>query len=120
MPVVLLEEYLFKGVNGVLNIHTDTVLEAVNEVGLQVRHGSVVRGAIVSRALGSQQLCHIAPLLRLSVDITHVVEESFIPNDKSILHLFLDLSCKSQSVVLKFISVKLHESLPKNGHGLFR
>ena len=120
LPIVLLEENLLKVVDGVLHIHSDTVLEAVNEVGLKVCHSPIVRGAIVRRALRSQQLSHIAPLLRLSVHIAHVVEQSLFPSDNFILHLLLDLSGQSQSIVLKLVSVEFHESLPKDSHGPLR
>jgi len=120
LPIVLLEENFLKVVDGVLHIHSDTVLEAVNEVGLKVCHSPIVRGAIVRRALRSQQLSHIAPLLRLSVHIAHVMEQSLFPSDNFILHLLLDLSGQSQSIVLKLVSVEFHESLPKDSHGPLR
>jgi hypothetical protein len=93
LPLVLFEEDSFELLYRFLNVHSDRVLEAVNQVGLQVCHGSVVRDAEIGGGLRSQKLRDITPLLRLGVNVGNVVEESLLVWDQFVSHLLLDGCC---------------------------
>lgn len=114
------EEVALELLKGALKVCPHTVLEDVCKVLFQELHGLQKRAARLGARLLSEEGSDVLPLLGLHVNVADAVEHVSTVWDQVGVHLLVELLNEHEPVVLKLISLEVHQSRRKDDSDIMR